>query len=172
MNLVWIDYNESFKNEIETWTNDVDTKRYACDSWHDSYLYYLNETEHYFDKDGNQCFHKYQYNKDYFCKIVLNDEDIIAVLIMLGGDNHPLTINPIIINPLFRNQGYCTAIIKNLIQNIELITSNHFEELQAGIDLDNKASIVSFTKCGFELVSVHPDGDFANYKYCLNNVIM
>lgn len=155
MRFKWKDYSNIHENELESWMSDKDILKYACNSsFKDDYEYYLNCNE-------------YKLGESFFCKVVTDNNIILAVLILLGGKDYPLTINPIIVNPLYHNKGYGSLVIKDLVNNIKTIIPYNYKYLQAGIDINNKASIRVFEKCGFYLHSTHPDGDFLFYRYML-----
>ena len=153
MQFKWVNYCELYEAEIETWNKDELTLKYATDDGIKAdHLYYLVETD-------------YVHNETYFCKVVLEDDTIIAVVFLLCGEKYPLAINPIIINPALRNQGYCAKIIKELIHHTAEIIGREKYVFDAGIDLGNIASIRAFEKVGFTLTDTHPGGDFGYYHY-------
>ena len=155
MLLKWVDYCEKYEDEVKAWCQDELSLRYVTDKDNgikEDYEYWQNE-------DG------FTHNKTCFCKIVLDGEQPVAVLIILGGNGYPLNINPIIVNPALRNRGYCTRIIKELLgytQEILAINQRYFE---AGISLKNIACIRAFEKAGFVLAGKHKDCDFAYWVY-------
>ena len=157
MQFKWVDYCEEYEAETETWKGDEDTVKFAIDnSIKEEHKYYLSPNDDDF---------KYKPGEEYFCKVVLDGDIIAAVLFILRGEGYPVAINPIIVNPKHRNKGYCTKIICELINNIREITGFDSDIFDAGIDLDNKASIRAFEKNGFVLHETHPDGDFATWQY-------
>jgi len=152
MQFKWVDYCEKYEAELETWT-DRDTMCYALDeSIKQDHLYYLSESD-------------YIHNETYFCKVGLEDEKIIAVLFLLSGEKYPLAINPIIVNPALRNKGYCVRVIRELIEHTERIVGHEKYVFDAGIELDNIASVRAFEKVGFSLTDKHPAGDFGYFHY-------
>ena len=153
MQFTWVDYSPIYEDEIETWNTDELTLKYAIDKGiKDEHLYYITEDD-------------YIHNESYFCKVVLEQEKIVAVIFLLGDEKHPLGINPIIVNPALRNQGYCGKIIKELIAHTAEIIQKEKYVFSAGIDSDNIASIRAFEKIGFKLTDMHPGGDFCYYHY-------
>ena len=155
MLLKWVDYCEKYEDEIKAWCQDELSLRYATNEGEgikEDYEYWRNE-------DG------FIHNKTCFCKVVLDGEQPVAVLIMLGSNDYPLNINPIIVNPAFRNKGYCTRIIKELLDNTREILDVDKKCFEAGIDLENTASIRAFEKAGFVLAGKHKGGDFTYWVY-------
>jgi RimJ/RimL family protein N-acetyltransferase len=153
MKFKWVDYCELYEAETEMWSSDELTLKYAIDeSIKAEHLYYLTESD-------------YIHNETYFCKVVLEDDKIIAVVFLISGDKYPLVINPIIVNPELRNQGYCSKVIKELIEHTKEIIGHEKYVFDAGIDSDNIASVRAFEKIGFTLTDKHPSGDFGYYHY-------
>ena len=153
MRFKWVDYCELYESETETWSKDEPTLKYAIDeSVKEDHLYYLSETD-------------YVHNETYFCKVVLEEDKIIAVVFLMCGEKWPLTINPIVVNPALRNQGYCKKAIKELIEHTASIIGRENYVFAAGIDLENIASVRAFEKVGFSLTDKHPAGDFGYYHY-------
>ena len=105
------------------------------------------------------------HNKTCFCKVVLDGEQPVAVLIILGSNGYPLNINPIIVNPALRNKGYCTRIIKELLGYTREILAVDKKYFEAGIDLDNNSCVKAFEKAGFVLAGIHKSGDFTYWVY-------
>jgi len=156
----WVDYCEKYEEEIETWTGDDDTRRFATfdDGIKEIHEYYLGISDNY---DG----HDYKLNESYFCKVVLEESAPIAVIFILATEGYPVSINPIIVNPNFRNRGYCTKIVGELIRNVNKIIGFERDIFEAGIDLNNKSSIRAFEKAGFILAGIHKGGDFTYWVY-------
>ena len=147
---------------MESWTDDADTRRFATfdDKFKDQYDYYMGTGDDY---DG----HDYKLNETFFCKVVLDGNITAAVLIILRSNKSPcdIGINPIIVNPKYRNKGYCTKIMAELINNTREIIGYDGNFFTAGIDTDNKGSIKAFEKVGFVLAGTHKDGSFTYWVY-------
>jgi hypothetical protein len=159
MNYKWVDYCEKYEDEIDKWMSDELILRYATeDGIRKDHEYYMGISDDY---DG----HDFKLNKNYFCKVVLDESAVIAVIIILASEGYPVSINPIIVNPNFRNKGYCTKIIGELINNTNEIIGLERNAFEAGIDFDNKASIKVFEKNGFILAGTHKSGDFTYWVY-------
>ena len=157
----WVDYCEKYEKETEAWTGDADTRRFATDdSIKQDHEYYLGISDDY---DG----HDYKLNETYFCKVVLDGNIIAAVLFILRNDEPPyqVTINPIIVNPEYRNKGYGTKIIGELINDITEIIGYDCNVFHADSFRENGASIRTFEKNGFVLAGTYADGDFTYWVY-------
>ena len=153
MYYTWVDYGTEYEDEIETWTLDEDTKRFSSDDG-------IKDDHEYYISSGD-----YVYNKTYFCKVALDGGIPIAVMILLGGEGHPLNINPIIVNPAHRNQGHGTRIISEFIINKREIIGKDVGMIEAGIFTANKASIRAFERAGFVLGGRHKSGNFGYWVY-------
>ena len=136
MQFTWVDYPNIYEAELETWCDE--TVRHAIDG--DSI-----KEEHDWYLENN-----YVFNKDYFCKIVLEDKTAVALVMSGTRINKSETetvicIDTFIINPELRNQGYGTKIIAEIIQNSENI-------IVAQIHKDNETSKKLFKKSGFHFI--------------------
>ena len=152
----WIDFDNSpYEEEIKKWCQDELSLRYATDEGDG-----IKEDYDYWRKEDG-----FIHNETCFCKVVLEKEQPVAVLIMLGGEGYPLNINPIIVNPALRGKSHCTRIIKELVEHTDKIILQDLKWFSAGIAMENVACVRAFEKAGFILFSMHPDGDFADYHY-------
>lgn len=147
MQFIWINYPNQYESELESWCDE--TLRHAIDgdSIKEEHDWYINASDHTF-------------NKNYFCKIVL-DGEIIAALVMLVIRKNKLKpnfketviyIDTFIINPVLRNQGYGTRIIIELVQNTDKIIPFGNNILVAQIHKDNDNSKKLFKKLGFHFI--------------------
>ena len=146
----WVDYCEKYEDEIESWMSDDDTRNFATDNIKEDHEYWSSE---------------YKYNEEYFCKVIIDESEIIAVILIMRGDENSIHINPFIVNPKHRNKGYGTRIISELINNVRDITGFDSDVFTADIFPNNKASIKVFEKVGFILAGVHISGDCAYWVY-------
>jgi len=115
MRLFFIDYPAQYEYEIETWCDEA-ALRFALDE--DSI-----KAEHrwYLDSDD------YTRGENYFCKIALDGETPVALLMLTKyGEDEEADItenivyfDTIIINPALRGQGYGAKILTELIQLIQ-----------------------------------------------------
>lgn len=151
----WVDYDFVLHREIEEWVACPEMKKFVCDtSWFNEWNYYVNSPE-------------YKAGENAFCKVVSLNGEIISSMILLCDSRFPVAINPIIIKPCMQNRGFGERIIKELIANLDTLLPEHSNEIEVGIDAENKASIRLFEKCNFVLNRVHPDGDFLFFVYHL-----
>ena len=149
----WVDYCEKYEAEIESWTGDESIRRFVTDDgMKEEHQYYMSQAE-------------WTHNKNYFCKVILENSAVIAVIIVLATEGYPVAVNPIIVNPSLRNKGYCTKIIGELIHNASEIMGFERAIFEAGIDIDNKPSIKAFENSGFVLAGIHKSGDFTYWTY-------
>ena len=115
MQFIWVDYPDQYEHELETWCDE--TVRHAIDdeSIKAEHDWYTNSSDH-------------TLNKDYFCKIVLDGEIVVALFMLtmhVDETKKHLTKNIIyldtlIINPTLRNKGYATKIITEFMQHTKL----------------------------------------------------
>jgi len=148
----WVDYCEKDEAEIESWMSDEETRLAGFDSIKETHEEYLSGGE-------------YPYGEEYFCKVVLEESEIIAVVLIFRGDKHPVTVNEFVVNPAYRNKGYGTKIISELINNVREITGFDSNVFQVCIYPNNKASMRAFEKAGFILAGTHADGDCTYWVY-------
>jgi RimJ/RimL family protein N-acetyltransferase len=152
MKYTWQDYDKAEHYFIDTWENDA-IKRFACDGkWSEEWDYYLKESE-------------YKAGFDTFCKVVSLNGTTLAAMIVFCNINNPVGINPIIVNPFYQNKGFGTEIMREFISELDCILPFHRGLIEVGVDTENTASVRLFEKVGFKLQAVHPDGDFAYYRY-------
>ena len=75
-----------------------------------------------------------------------------------------LGINPILINPIYINQGYGRKIIQYLIDIKGKIFDMIPDKMYAGIDIDNIRCKHLFETLGFKLVGSTDENDFLYYE--------
>lgn len=148
----WVDYCEKYEAEIESWMNDEETRLADFDSIKETHEEHLSAGE-------------YPYGEEYFCKVVLEEAEIIAVVLIFRGDKHPVIVNEFLVNPMQRNKGYGTKIIRELINNIREIIGFDSNAFEVCIYPSNKASMRAFEKAGFVLAGIHADGDCTYWVY-------
>lgn len=81
------------------------------------------------------------------------------------SDKYYLAINPIIINPIFINQGIGTKILKEIILKAEKLTSGNVDIVKGDSEKTNIASIKILEKAGF--VKGNKNENFIEYIYIL-----
>jgi len=139
MHFTWIDYPAQYKDAIETWCDDP-VIRFALDS--DSV-----KTEHqwYLDSDS------FAYNRNYFCKIALDGETPVALL-MLAIRGGIVYLDTLIVNPALRNRGYGARIVAEAIENAERLIGSRDNVFVAQIHKDNEISKKLAHKLGFHFI--------------------
>ena len=144
MQFTWINYPNQYEAELEHWCDE--TIRYALDddSIKKEHQWYINS-------------HEYTFNENYFCKVVLDGEAVVAfVMLSTRTDEHKthftenlICIDTFIINPALRHQGYAARIITELVQNTVKIVPFENNVFIAQIHKNNNISKKLFEKLGF-----------------------
>jgi len=110
------------------------------------------------------------YDETYYCKVALHG-DIIAAFLSVSRKNEYRyqvalnTINLIIVNPKYRNKGYGTKIVNELVSNANEIFQDDSSIFGVSIDLDNKPSMKIAEKSGFVLAGINTEDDFSHWVY-------
>lgn len=161
MQFKWVDFCEKHEDEIETWMSDDLIHRFVTNMGiKNDHLEFLSNTE-------------FELNKTYFCKVVLDENVIMAVFIIIMGETYPIIVTPTtpiiiysgIINPKHRNKGYGTKILNEFVNNAKDIIHYDNNVFEAAAFLNNKPSVRILEKNGFVISKIHPDGDYAEYRY-------
>jgi RimJ/RimL family protein N-acetyltransferase len=155
MKYSYIDYDPIKHTLIDDWRSD-EIFRFAINSncFSDEWNYYVNCDE-------------YSIGVDCFCKVVICNSVLIAVMIILCRDDSPVSINPIIVDPKRTGHGLGSDILRDFIANIGSLLPQHSDCIQVGICADNHRSIRAFSNAGLALTAVHPDGDYLFYRFVL-----
>ena len=151
----WINYPAQYESEIETWCDEA-AIRFALDS--DSV-----KTEHqwYLNAEG------YTHGSNYFCKIALDGETPVA-LVMLAVYTNETTmhltenivyIDTLIINPALRGQGYGTQILYDIIHHADRLIHSRHNIFVAQIHKDNSASKYIVNKLGFQFICTEAEAN-------------
>jgi len=153
----WVDYSEKYEAEIESWENDEE------DSIKEIHEYYMEIS----DGGGIDSYgHDYTWNKTYFGKVVLEETEVIAAVLIMGGDSSKTTyIKEFLVNPKHQNKGYGTKIISELINNVHDIIGFDSNVFTADTFSNNTSMIRVLEKTGFVLAGIHKGGDFT-YWIC------
>ena len=151
MKYQFVDYDPVGHRALDAWQGG-DIYRFAMENG------ISEEWQYYLDAD------EYCAGVDTFCKVVLLDGRPVAVMIVFCNPDFPVGINPIIVDPTRTGQGHGSAILREFIENIDAILPFHSDMFDVVIDNENIASIKAFTKNGFTLARVHPDGDAGYYE--------
>ncbi|WP_422660565.1 GNAT family N-acetyltransferase [Paenibacillus sp. EC2-1] len=168
MYLVWKDYDQSYANEINQWLKHHDTYKYTeIEDWHVSYKNIIDGIDFYYanGSDGEKCY--YKLNDDYYCKVVFDQEQLIAVLdVYINPLGTEIIINPIIVSPSYQGRGYGTLIINEFtIHRNKILKEGAFSKISVVIERGNIPSIRCFEKCGFMYVNDSDNGAFLIYEY-------
>ena len=143
MQFTWVDYPDQYEAELEGWCDE--TVRRAIDEES-----IKREHEWYADV-GNG----HMLNKDYFCKVVLDGETAVALLMLrlcetkMHFTENLIFLDTLIINPVLRHQGYATRIIAELMQYTEKIVPFNNNIFVAQVHKDNDKPKKLFEKLGF-----------------------
>ena len=157
MHFTWLDYGvSSFEDEIDTWSTNKDTVQFVTagpSPLSAEWAYYVDSGE-------------YEIGKNCFCKVIIEREQLIAYILILCHGELSITINPIVVNPALRNRGYCTKVIRELLNcTAKIIPHSNCRRFEAVINIENHTSIRAFEKNGFALSSIHADGDVGYWQY-------
>ena len=156
MQFKWVDYCEKYEDEIETWNHDELVARYViAEGTKADYLTYLSDER----------FKEFELGKGYFFKVVLEEDVIIGTVMIFRSEKIPTTIEHFIVNPKYKNKGYGTKIIKELVNNISNIIGFDDKYFHGGGKSSNKASIRVWEKCGFTLLENLSNEEHLVYHY-------
>ena len=147
MQFKWIDYPGQYESKLETWCDE--TVRHAIDdeSIKGEHDWYVNSIDH-------------TLNENYFCKIVLDGEKVVALFMLTMQEDKSkkhlaeniIYLDTLIINPALRHQGYATKIITEFMQHTEKIVPFRNNIFVAQIHKDNAISKKLFEKLGFHFI--------------------
>jgi len=152
MHYTWDDYGAKYADELESWRSDHATRKFGIDSAKEAHQDTLDSDE-------------YEYNEEYFCKVVLENSEVVAIILILRGDGYPTTISEITVNPKHRHKGHGTKIINELTANLSQIIGFDGDIFQVMIYPNNPASMRAFEKADFVLAGEHIDGDCSYWCY-------
>ena len=145
------DYDPAAHRALDAWQGG-DIARFAMENpISEEWQYYVNSDE-------------YAVGIDTFCKAVLLHNRPVAVMIVFCHPDYPVGINPIIVDPARCGQGIGGEILREFLGNIDTLLPFHSDKIRVVFDNENIASIKAFTKAGFDLARMHPDGDAGYYE--------
>ena len=151
MKYSFVDYDPVLHRALDDWRSEA-IARFAMDGpISEEWQYYLDAPE-------------YRAGENAFCKVVLLNNQPIAVMIVFCNLEHPVNINPIAVDPARTGQGHGSAILREFVEHIDAILPFHSGRMEMVIDNENTAAIHVAEKAGFVRVREHPDGDVANYE--------
>ena len=152
MRFAWRDYDLNDGAVAEEWMDDVARRNTGCDDGWGSYVRYWMEEDDTIP------------GENFWCKIISENGEPFAAA-AVGYWEGLFTISEIVIAPEKRGRGYGSALIRELLENGEVILGKEIVSANAVIYPDNLASQKAFEKAGFRFESVHPDGDAWYYVY-------
>jgi len=150
----WKDYCDKYEAEIESWMNDEDTRCFATDDIKDEHEYWSSESE----------------PGEYFCKVILDGLEVIAIALIMRGDDRPIHLNPFIVNPKHRNKGYGTKIISEFIRDTSNIIGFNGDVFDVSIFPNNEAAIKMFEKAGYVMAGMDKDGECGYWVYPISEL--
>ena len=151
MKYQFVDYDPAAYRALDTWRSET-IARFAMDgSISREWQYYLDAEE-------------YRAGVDTFCKVALLDGRPVAVMILFCNPAYPVGINPMIVDPALAGQGCGSEILREFAAHIDTILPFRSDRIEVVIDFENAASIRAFTKAGFAMARIHPDGGAAIYE--------
>lgn len=153
MYFVWYDYNPNTMNFIENWLDESAVESTGLDEgFRAFYEYWANE-------DG------FVVGENFWCKVVFENDKPFAVIAFCQHE-YKTIIMEVLIAPDKRGQGKGTALIKELLNNEEIIGFT-IQKCEAVIYPSNIASQKAFEKAGFQYRNNHKDenGDSLHYIY-------
>ena len=154
MNYRFVDYDPVQHRALDAWRGG-DIHRFAMDNG------ISEEWQYYLDSD------EYKTGADTFCKVVFLKDRPVAAMIVFCNPDYPVGINPIVVDPELTGRGIGSEILREFIANIDVILPFRSDRITVVIDNENSASIKAFTKAGFILTHMHPDGDAGYYEKAL-----
>lgn len=148
----WIDYTSSCAPLVESWM-DEDARRYTgCDEgWEAFFNYWKNDSQT-------------QMGRNFWGKLICLNGYPFAV-IALAFSNNRFVVSEFIVAPQYRNMGYGSDILSELLMNGEEILNKSIKSAMAVIFPNNIPSQKAFEQAGFGYESAHPDGDAWYYTY-------
>ncbi len=153
MRYIWYDYNPNTMSFVENWLDESAVKSTGLDEgFRVFYEYWANE-------DG------FAVGENFWCKVTFENDKPFGV-VALCEHEHKTIIMEVLIAPEKRGQGKGSALIKELLDNEEIIGFT-IQKSDAVIYPSNIASQKAFEKAGFIYHNNHKDenGDSMHYLY-------
>ena len=153
MNFAWNNYSSEYAEKIESFLDEEAIKYTSCDNgFHDFYIYWHNELG----------------ESNFWCKVILIENEPIAVIALAKAPDNVFTIQEFIVSPNHRGKGYGSAILKELLIYSNDIIGQDISVAEAVIYPNNIASQKAFQNAGFIYAGAHSDGDAWYYQYMRN----
>ncbi len=139
---------------LNAWLTDEATKKYAMfdSTFDEEFTYYQSNTYEEQIKD--------------VLKVIYVDGKLIGYVVFnyyAYEGIREVSINPLIIHPNYRNQGYGRYVLSYLVSNIEEIIEDKVTQIYATIEESNISSIKLFEHVGFHCTSLNEN--FRNYYF-------
>lgn len=153
MNFIWYDYNPNTMSFIENWLDESAIESTGLDEGFRSFY------EYWAREDG------FVVGENFWCKVTFENDKPFGV-VALCEHEHKTIIMEVLIAPEKRGQGKGSALIKELLNNEEIIGLT-IQKSEAVIYPSNIASQKAFEKAGFIYHNNHKDenGDSMHYIY-------
>jgi len=153
LNYIWCDYNPNTMSFIENWLDESAVRSTGLDDgFHAFYEYWVNE-------DG------FVLGENFWCKVTSENDKPFAVIAFCQHEGKTI-IMEVLVAPDKRGQGKCSALLKELLHNKEILGFT-IQKSEAVIYPSNMASQKAFENAGFKYHHNHKDGngDSMNYVY-------
>lgn len=151
MNFVWCDYDPATMRFIENWLDESAVKSTGLDEG------FLDFYEYWAKEDG------FVVGENFWCKVAFENDKPFAV-IAFGQHEDKTIIMEIVIAPEKRGQGKGSQLLKELLENEEII-GFAIQKSEAVIYPGNIASQKAFENAGFRYHHNHKDGDGDSMYY-------
>jgi GNAT superfamily N-acetyltransferase len=155
MNFKWVDYGTAYEDEIDTWMDDEWVIKYAVDESIKA------------DYACVMALDKIVLNENYACKVVFDDDELIAVVVLtvqhkpIHLSEKLIGIDCIIVAPKARRKGYGVKINREIVRHIgEIMPVLQGAEciFDSEIDASHSASLRMTEDAGFVLAEQTDDG--------------
>ena len=153
MNFVWYDYNPNTMSFIETWLDESAVESTGLDECFRAFY------EYWASEDG------FVVGENFWCKVISENDEPFGVIAFCQHE-HKTIIMEVLIAPDKRGQGKGSALLKELLNNKEIIDFTILIS-EAVIYPSNIASQKAFERAGFIYYNNHKDdnGDSMHYIY-------
>ena len=155
MNFIWKDYSFEYAEKIEDFLDKEAILYTSCDNGFDNfYTYWHNELD----------------EKRFWCKVIIKDNEPIAVIALAKAQDNVFTVQEFIVSPSYRGKGYGPNILRELLFCSKEIIGQDISVAEAVIYPNNVASQNAFMKAGFIYTGAHLDGDAWYYRFIKNDL--
>ena len=151
---------------VFTWTDYQTENAALVDSWLDDAAVRMTGIEDGFDEEWRATLKEagsFPGCKD-FCKIV-SENGVPFAAVKYGFYQNNATVSVIIVDPTQRGKGRGSAVLRELVTNVNTLVGEKVDRLEAVIFPSNAASQKAFEKAGFVFERAHEDGDALYYSF-------